>query len=112
MNKRQKRVALRELADAMEAGWNKVPYMERTFFYYGGTSTNPSRCCARGHAGLGKNGDAHQGTAYEFPILEEQQVQMPDDATETFGLNEAIDDLVAFYGWNTPDVVRWIRSHI
>ena len=106
----EKSKALLELAKAMEAGWKKAPRMERIGFYRGGTETNPLSCCARGHAGLGKYGDANQGTAVDFPILEEQAVWASDG--DISDLRNAIDDLVLRYGWYTPQVARWIRSHI
>ena len=110
MTESQKKAALKELADAMEAGWHITPHMVRNRFF-DGNPYDPAACCARGHAGLGKFSCAWNGTVSYFPILEEQMVQQPG-GHGVYYLRGAIDDLVWDYKWNTPDVVRWIRTHI
>ena len=110
MTNLERKTALKELADAMEAGWRVAPHMICNRFF-DGDPYNPTACCARGHAGLGKFSCAWNGTILYFPILEEQMVQQPG-GRGVFYLRSAIDDLVMDYGWDTPDVVRWIRSHI
>ena len=101
---------VKELADAMEKGWKLCPKMVNVSFYTGDRK-NPTACCARGHAALGKYGDASRvdrSWDNDFHILWSQHVKFSD---HTDRLAYAINDLVDL-GWTTPQVVAWLRTHL
>jgi len=99
---------VKELADAMERGWEICPHtINDSFFTPYLTPKNPLACCPRGHAGLGKYGDASRHT--EFPVLFSQKVQLPmwyGVDILAYAINELADA-----GWTTPQVVAWLRTH-
>jgi len=104
---------IKELADAMEKGWKKVPVMYKDYFWTG-SRTNPTACCARGHAGLGYNGDPEQGNIWGHfeKLLDKQKVTSPNPKNKfNLTLAVAIDALVLDYNWDTPKVIKWLRSH-
>lgn len=103
---------VKELADAMEAGWKLCPHMVSHSFFTSKDNSNqtpeaPTACCPRGHAGLGKYGSADKHTL--FPVLFSQRVQFPSYSIDclAYAINELADK-----GWTTPQVVAWLRSHL
>jgi hypothetical protein len=109
---------VKDLADAMEAGWNKVPRMSNWYFSIKSHDMLRSvirnlhgveAACAQGHALIGKGVlDADQRHTL-FPILRKQTVQVRP--TCTGDLEYAINTLVMNEGWTTPQVVAWLRTH-
>ena len=107
---------VKELADAMEAGWKLAPEMCDLYFndkFYPKSDEVISSCCAQGHALLGIGSRNVDDRSVYFPILYNQMVQKIDRDGKPYELMlcSAIDDLVIGYKWNTPRVVRWLRTH-
>jgi hypothetical protein len=113
---------IKDLADAMERGWNLVPKVSpRDYFNnqaisgYGPISGIKS-ACAQGHALLGMNTTAINQLFVLFPVLLSQRVEATKQsknfyADDTTWLTTAINELVGLYGWDTPKVVAWLRTH-
>ena len=96
---------IKELADAMQKGWKKVPRNTRRCSF-AGPENNPSACCPLVHAIVGKTGKAswYNDSANYFPVLNKQKV-------DSMSLKETILKLADVYEWTTPQVIRWLRSH-
>lgn len=97
-------IAAKEYADAMEKGWNLCPVMNPLYFY-SGSPTEPTSCCANGHAALGANGSASSWIHFEDTV-EHVKVRVNKRDIELYA---AVDILTA-NGWTTPQIVAWIRE--
>jgi len=114
---------VKDLADSMERGWKLAP--KNCFWYFSG-SRNTGRpttripleqvvaACAMGHALLGKGTTNIGEISKLFPILDTQGVldaEFPTEDCMNWSLSEAINDLLLYENWSTPQVVAWLRTH-
>jgi hypothetical protein len=103
---------LNEFINAMSAGWKLCPRNANGSSFLG-TGEYPIGCCPLAHAALGKTGFARTASAVEnknmFPFLKEQQVS-GDEFTGS--LYSTIICLADVYNWSTPQVLRWLRTHL
>jgi len=102
------------LADAMEKGWKMCPKMMDGWGYFRGKRrSSPEACCAKGHAFLGQYGDAMFSLSVDVrfaAFLAFKQLVL-DEAGEETDLFTFLNELSHEYGWTTPQIVKWLRSH-
>ena len=102
---------VKDFADAMEAGWQKVPNMCWCFFKR--DDNKIIAACAMGHALLGKGEITAARVSQLFPIIQKQMVKnifQGSEADTKVNLEIALNELVK-EGWTTPQVIEWLRSH-
>ena len=104
---------VKELIDAMQAGWNKVP-KNCPHSTFKGSYKNPKACCPLGHAMFGKNDKVDSVASLritcDFPVLLKQKVKVYFG--DLIDLQAAIITLADDYNWSTPKVIKWLKSHL
>jgi len=106
---------IKELVDAMERGYTKIPHMNRLFYFQTNESQKIMACCAIGHAYIGKTGAVYDfcetvNSHKLFPVLGTQMVTI-DGEDKPCTLWGAITRLNDHYLWTTPQIVEWLRSY-
>jgi len=124
---------IKELADAMERGWKQFPTMHRGSSFKTDANDKVIACCAIGHTmvGSGNFSGIYYSTIHivdQFPPLFDQLVYYPSgfkgkrvsvtrssrdgrlDGT-LCTLWDVIVSLNDDYKWNTPQIIKWLRSH-
>ena len=110
---------VKDLADAMEAGWQKAPIT--TYAHFRFEDNRVSGACAMGHALLGVGYVPEGGSLYDanvaeatvrarFPILINQMVSTPDGMWREEETLEHAINLLVLKRWTTPDIIRWLRT--
>jgi hypothetical protein len=106
---------VKDLADAMERGWNMVPVTCYPYFNDDYDVDNiplnkVTSACAIGHALLGKGTTNIWNSRVLFPVLQKQFVIHPH-IDDSIPLASAICNLLLIHEWTTPQVIAWLRSH-
>jgi len=100
---------VKQLADAMEKGWQKIPHQNKRVFF-GYEHNKIVSCCAMGHALVGARVSVSR-MGKRFPILNNQKV-FTTSTKIYMSLFEAIAVLNDNHDWTTLQVVDWLRTHV